>query len=781
MHEDEYMLACWKHKHFKTPLVELAKQEKLSPYFLENWWRMLNSTQPPSRYLDLTRVSWRKLPAPDPATPNQVPQQVHQRVQVITKDLLSWNNPNNPGHGVQRAQQDADGIRDYLIKVDKLAGSNKVFLNVGTAGDGNAGDIVIITHGLVQFADKKMNYVEWLRKQYHEYSRVLTVQPPPQNMEEIRKRYAALQQLLSQLGKHPKGRKVAADALVLNAPAVLELPLPPKARAFSAKVKLDIQDEAEELASVQTTLSLDAPRDVKNVMSGVLTVYTTKGKARNKVYAEFSVLKRALPDTYERRLEVVADNFRTGGSDISVYYYSDEQLGRLLGKEDKSRLQQMQQDWAYASAKGQTPQLIKDAEHKIFQHLLFYAGRAWRRPLTDTEVKQLQRLFLNSVSKGLDLESAARDVLVSIMVSPHFLFKAETLPVAQVVQKEELPLGAHELASRLSYFLWSSMPGRDLRTVADNGSLLKPAVLLDQTQQMLKHPKAAALAKEFAAQWLKFKDFALTQTVDEKKFPEFTAELRADMQQEVEAFFTDLIFHDRSVMNIVTGETTCVNERLAKFYGIPGVKGEQFIPVSATAHQRGGVLGMGAILTKTSRSTRTSPVLRGDYLYHVILGFHSPPPPPNVPELKGAERPASLREALSQHRADQACSVCHDRIDPLGFTLEAFDPIGRYRPVDATGAKIDDLGVLKNGTQLQGWAGLRQHLQKNQDHFLENFSRKLLGYALGRQVLPTDKALIQQMVAALKADGMKFSVAVKTIVQSRQFLNRRNEVQLAEY
>jgi hypothetical protein len=778
MHEDEYMLACWKHKHFKTPLPELAKQTNLSPFFLENWWRLLNSTKPPSRYMDLTRARWRGLPAVDPAQPHAVPANVSQGIKTITQDLLSWNDPQNPGHGVQRHQQDADGIRNYTIQAQDLPAQARVFLNVGTAGDGNRGDIVIITPGQVQLAGKKKSYFEWIIQQHKEDSRMLALQPPQANVERIRQRHQLLGQLMQKRGKHPKGRPIDPTAIVLQAPAVLELPVPDKAKAISVRAKLDMQDEGVKNASVQTALSVGKPRDTQRIMSGVLTVYSTKGTAKHRIYGDFAVLKRALPDSYERRLEVVADNFRAGTSPISVYYFSDEQLGRLLGPADKQHLQYMKEDWAYVSSKAQDPTLLTQAQGKIFNHLLYYARRAWRRPLGDTEKQQLESLFKDGLSKGLGLESAAREVLVSLMVSPHFLFKAETLP-AQQSPAEELPLNAHELASRLSYFIWASMPDTELRRVADDASLLKPQVMQAQIQRMLKHPRATALAREFAAQWLKFKDFSLTQTVDEKKFPEFTPELRADMQQEVEAFFADLVANDRSVMDLITGENTFVNERLAQFYGIPDVKGSQFIPVSAAAQQRGGVLGMAAILTKTSRSSRTSPVLRGDYLYHVILGFHSPPPPPNVPELKNAERPASLREALTQHRADQACSVCHDRIDPLGFTLESFDPIGRYRASDETGAKIDDLGILKNGTSLQGWKGLRQYLQNNQDPFLENFCRKLLGYSLGRQVLPTDKALLKQMVAALKANGMKFSTAVNTIAQSRQFLHRRNEVQVA--
>jgi hypothetical protein len=304
-------------------------------------------------------------------------------------------------------------------------------------------------------------------------------------------------------------------------------------------------------------------------------------------------------------------------------------------------------------------------------------------------------------------------------------------------------------------------------------------VLAAHTQRMLRDPKATALAKEFAGQWLKFNGFDSHNSVDEKKYPQFTTELRADMHREVVEFFTHLVRDDRNVSDIIGGDYTFLNERLAKHYGIPGVTGGDFREVKAAQQNRGGLLGMGAILTKTSRPHRTSPVVRGDYLYQVVLGFSSPPPPPNVPELKETSKPSSLREALMQHRTDSACAVCHERIDPLGFALESYDPIGRFRPTDDTGGKIDDTGEMMDGTKFQGLAGLRDYLKKNEPQFLTQFTRKLLGYALGRQTLPSDKKLITQMQASLKANSGKFSSAVLDIVKSRQFLNRRAEATVA--
>jgi hypothetical protein len=232
------------------------------------------------------------------------------------------------------------------------------------------------------------------------------------------------------------------------------------------------------------------------------------------------------------------------------------------------------------------------------------------------------------------------------------------------------------------------------------------------------------------------------------------------------------------VQDILNADYTFLNGRLAKYYGVSGFTGgdDEFKQVNVAAEHRGGVLGMGSILTKTSRPNRTSPVLRGNFLLQSVLGTPVPPPPNNVPKLKeGGEKPATVREMLEQHRADTACAVCHDRIDPLGFALESFDPIGRFRTQDDAGLKVDDSAQLKDGAKFAGLDGLRQFLKSREKQFTAQFCRKLLGYALGRQVLPTDKALVAKMQQDLAAHEGKFSSAVQTIITSRQFLNRRAE------
>lgn len=772
MHEADYMLACWKHKHAKTPLDQLAKDMKLSIHFLSNWWNLLNSVEPKSRFLDLTRVAWRELPADEKAA--------LERIKAIEADRLSWNNPKHPGSGPQRWQQDSDGIRPYPMQTS-VNGKTHVHLCFGDIGDGNKGDIALVTYIEVSIGKKKENYFHWLNKTLDEKKKLAAANPPPSNLDALKARIAELEKMRGVYGKHPQpGRQIEPQVLAFAAPTVFTLPLPEGAHWLKVDTRLDMQNPEVDAATIQWTLSTDKPRDVTKIIPGVVTIWKRGTKAAGETMNDFNKMKVAFPDMFERRLEEVASNLYRGGKpSFTVYYFSDDQLGQLLGQQDRWKLAEMKKDWGYNATPNLNKQQQQEYDGALLWHLHQFAHKAWRRPITEEETKKLDALYFASRAKDLDRESAAREVLVRVLVSPNFLFKAETLPPIADAKTTEVPLNAHELASRLSYFLWASLPDWQLRKAADDGSLMKPEVLAAQTQRMLRDPRATALAKEFAGQWLKFNGFDEKSTVDEKKFPEFTPELRADMQRETIEFFAHLFRDDRSVFDIIGGDYSFLNERLARHYGVPGVTGNDFREVNVAQHHRGGILGMGAILTKTSRPNRTSPVVRGDYLYQVVLGFSSPPPPPNVPELKATSKPSSLREALLVHRTDSACAVCHERIDPLGFALESYDPIGRFRVADETGGKIDDTGEMMDGSKFQGLPGLRDYLKKNEGQFLIQFTRKLLGYSLGRQTLPSDKKLLQQMHSALKSNGGKVSSSVLEIVNSRQFLNRRAESQVA--
>ena len=490
--EADYMLACWKHKHAQTLLPQLAKDMKLNVFFLENWWKHLNNTEPKSRFLDLTRVPWRELPADEKTA--------LERIRAIQADLLSWNDAKKPGSGVQRRQQDSDGIRAYPMQSD-VAGKRQAHLCIGDSGDGNKGDIALITKIEVSVGKTKVDYYKWLGTQ----------QGP--EIERVRAAF----------GKHPlPGRRIEPQVLALAAPVVFTLPLPEGAHWLRADTRLDMKNPEVEEATVQWTIATGTPRDLTKVMPGVITVWKRGTLAARRTMGEFNSMKQAFPDMMERRLEIVAQNMYRSSPGIGVYYFSDEQFGQLLGRQEGERLLAMKKDWGFAAPSKLNAQQQKDYDAAMVWHLRQFAKRAWRRPMSEEEFQKIDALYFDGRSKELDRESAAREVIVRVLVSPHFLFKAETLPLA-ATGEGDVKLNAYELASRLSYFLWASMPDWELRKAAEDGSLLKPEVLAAQTKRLLRDPKAAALAKEFAGQWLKFSGFDAQSSVDEKMFPPTSA------------------------------------------------------------------------------------------------------------------------------------------------------------------------------------------------------------------------------------------------------------------
>ncbi len=802
--EADYLLACWQWRHKEltraVSLEQLARDAGLRPAFLENWWRMLHDAGYKSRFLDLTRAPWHALPPPSAEKPGEVPPAVLAALRDIQAERRSWNLP-VAGSGVQRRQQDADGLRSYRLNdpLAKRAGAedwgaaggmpgkgaperpDKVFLVLGDLGDGNAGDFVQVSDLTLSLGGKKHAYAPFMRQRREALAKRLgeleSGQPVQagENVADYQKRVALLDRTLAHFGKDPLGKDaVGPDVLAAQAPAVIMLPLPEGTTGITGSGRLDMRSPEVDQATVQWTLVAGEPPDPGAILPGVITVWKVRTEAARQTMGDFSRMKAVFPDMLERRLEEVARNFYRNAPGPGVYYYSDEQLLALLDEREKRRFAQMREDWGYVAPAKLNERQAKDYDGRVLGHLHHFASQAWRRPLKEEERAQIQGLYAQGRARELDREGAARECLAFILVSPKFLYKTETGTLAGAGEGAEAPLDAWELATRLSYFLWSSMPDGELRKAAAEGALLKPEGRAAQVRRMMKDPKAAALAHEFAGQWLEFKGFDKHTAVDEKKFPEFTPELRRDMDRETALFFTHLIREDRPVHEILSADYTFLNERLARHYGVPGVAGEELVRVVVDGRQRGGLLGQGSLLTKTSRSHRTSPVLRGNWLLQAVLGTPVPPPPSDVPELKEhGPKPATVREMLEQHRASKSCSGCHDRIDPLGFALENFDPIGRWREQDEAGLPLDTSARVKGGAPFTGFEGLRGYLRTQQPQFARHFSRKLLGYALGRQVLPTDKALLQEMQSAAGGDDGRFSAAILRVVESRQFLNKR--------
>ena len=401
------------------------------------------------------------------------------------------------------------------------------------------------------------------------------------------------------------------------------------------------------------------------------------------------------------------------------------------------------------------------------------ARRAYRRPVTDDDVERLLTFFDRGRAAG-SFDNGIEMALRRLLVSPEFLFRVERDPEG-IAPGASYRLSDLELASRLSFFLWSSVPDDELLAVAERGGLGDARVFEAQVERMLADPRSEALVSNFAGQWLTLRNAAAVRP-DEDEFPDFGEGLRQAFRRETELLFDSVLREDRSTLGLLAADYTFVNERLARHYGIPNVRGSHFRRVALDDAARGGLLGHGSILTVTSYANRTSPVNRGKWVLENILGTPPPPPPPDVPELETAEgaEPLSMREAMEQHRANPVCASCHRLMDPLGLSLEHFDAIGRWRDREAGGAAIDATGELPDGTPFDGPSGLKAALLRHPDRFVTTVTEKLMTYALGRGVEHYDAPAIRAIVRDAARDDYRLSSIVKGVVRSTPFQMRRS-------
>ena len=401
------------------------------------------------------------------------------------------------------------------------------------------------------------------------------------------------------------------------------------------------------------------------------------------------------------------------------------------------------------------------------------ARRAYRRPVTGADVETLLRFYRSGHREG-GFERGVQEALARLLVSPRFLFRIERDP-AHAAADGVYEISDLELASRLSFFLWSSIPDDELLDAAAGGRLREPGVLEAQTRRMLADPRAAALARNFGGQWLHVRNLRAVDP-DASAYPDFDDNLRAAFRRETELFLENQMRGDRPLAELLTADHTYLNERLARFYGVRNVYGAHFRRVPLRDPNRAGLLGHGSILTVTSYATRTSPVVRGKYLLDNILGAPPPPPPPDVPALEEAagdgHEPASIRELMAAHRRNPACAACHLRMDPLGFALENFDGIGRWREMDGA-TPIDASGVLPDGTAFDGPAEFRAALLDRRGQFVRTFTEKLLTYALGRPVRHHDVPAVRAILRKAAPADYRWSSLILGIVESPPFQMRR--------
>ena len=488
---------------------------------------------------------------------------------------------------------------------------------------------------------------------------------------------------------------------------------------------------------------------------------------------------KATPEIYDTSLQVTGGTHRFAAAYLNNFVNQAKKLDRNLIIE-----------WLEISGPvDAVPQQLPESHRRLFFRgpaptnpvarldyardiLARFATRAWRRPVLADEVTRLLALSHTALGEGDSFERATQIGLSAVLVSPHFLFRGELQPHPNRPDAVH-PIDEFALATRLSYFLWSSMPDDELFGLAGRGALRKN--LEAQLNRMLKDHRSRALVENFGGQWLQLRNLRLA-TPDAKTFPNFDDALRAALPRETEMFFEQLIREDRRVLDFLEADHTFVNERLARHYGLAGVKGDEFQRVSLKGTGRAGVLTHASVLTLSSNPTRTSPVKRGKYVLENILGTPPPPAPPNVPELKDTVLTGTLRQRMEQHRENPSCASCHERMDPIGFGFEHFDGIGARRTKDGE-FDIDASGRLVSGESFDGASALTRVLvKKKREEFVRCLSEKMLTYALGRGTEFYDKCALDQIGKGLAKRNYKFSALVTEIVKSVPFQQRRGEV-----
>jgi hypothetical protein len=624
-------------------------------------------------------------------------------------------------------------------------------------------------------------------------------------------------------GRDAEGQPIDATSLGAKAPAILEVRLLAElASGYEFVTTGSLSTASGKEGSVQLELRTTKPENSAADLIPNGTVVTTAGgvwsdnnqkvavsapfivndgsAARQRILTALDEFRNLFPAALCYTKIVPVDEVVT----LTLFHREDDQLSRLmLDADQKARIDRLWDELHFVSQDAFTlvdayAQLMEyatqDADPKVFEPLrkpiteraaslrqrlaeceprhvdsiIAFADRACRHPLRESEKGELRVFYQKLREQEIPHDEAIRLTIARVLVAPAFLYRAETPGPGS----QQARVNHWELASRLSYFLWSSMPDAQLRTAADKGELASADALVSQAAHMLRDERSRRLAIEFACQWLHIRDFDHLDEKSEKHFPTFT-DIRGPMYEESIRFFSDLFQNNGSVLSILDADHTFLNEALAKHYGIPGVSGDEWRRVdNLKSHGRGGVLGLGTTLAKNSGASRTSPILRGNWVAEVLLGDRLPRPPKDVPQLPEDESTAELtvRQLTEKHSADPRCSGCHVRIDGFGFALERFDAIGRSRERDSVNRELDTASKLLDGTSIDGIAGLRDYLlNKRRDAFLRQFCRKLLGYALGRGVQLSDEPLLKEMQVQLADREYRVWAAIETVLRSRQF------------
>lgn len=617
-------------------------------------------------------------------------------------------------------------------------------------------------------------------------------------------------------GRHPNANGTGTDidsaSLCVQAPSTIEIRLPADIVAGCELVTTAVLDPKTgtdgsvqvqlATAATQTASSTEAPPAIQ---PGRPILTTADSPARQRLAADLDEFRQLFPTAAAYTRIVPVDEVVT----LTLFYREDTHLSRLaLDSQQQTKLDRLWDELHYISHDALTLvdayiQLLEfasqDGDPSLFeplrkpihdraanfrrlltetepQHLdavIRFAQRAYRRPLSEAESHDLRNLYRRLRAEELSHEEAIRLVLARVLVSPAYLYRIEKPQPG----KEPSPVSNWELASRLSYFLWASPPDERLLQLAADEKLVDTKVLVAETRRMLHDARTRQLATEFACQWLHINDFNNLDEKSERHFPTFIG-LREAMYEESIQFFTDMFQYDGSVLDILDADHTFLNQQLAEHYGIPDITGPEWRRVeNVKQYARGGVLAQATTLSKQSGASRTSPILRGNWISEVLLGERLPRPPKDVPQLPEDETAIeglTVRQLVEKHSSDPKCVICHQRIDAFGFSLESFDAIGRLREKDLADRPIDTRVTTMDGAKFDGLDGLRKYLLTvRRDAFLRQFCRKLLGYALGRAIQLSDEPLLDTMQAELESHDFRVTAAIEAIVKSPQFRNIR--------
>jgi Protein of unknown function (DUF1592)/Protein of unknown function (DUF1588)/Protein of unknown function (DUF1587)/Protein of unknown function (DUF1585)/Protein of unknown function (DUF1595)/Planctomycete cytochrome C len=745
----DYFLAAWKYRHRARlgrpteQLNRLATESRLSPKYLPLVWAALTEGRTDVGPLAVIRKAWSQLPDPDRASVEAI----HRDCQNLRDLMLRMRKQLEPKVASLRVRGISPGSQPLVLwKNRQLASrhrsySGEVFADLRNLAAKVKGTDEGLT-GLLKPNQTDTATEQRLRKALDRFCSVFP-----------------LAFVVSDRGPYfdPKaanrGRPLTAGFHLMQGYFRDDQPL--------CELILDDRDRHQ----------LDGLWNELNVITRVPM----------RQYKDFIFFERAEPPRF--MFEAEFDFARSEDKDAT----SEAKMARLakayLAKARKNGASQealgaIETYFASMSAEIRRVERTRlAAEPGHLKALLKIAERAYRRPLSKAEQDDLLAFYRTlRREEHLDHEQALRDTLVTVLLSPHFLYRFDLAKPGTGAR----PLSDYELASRLSYFLWASMPDAELLAHASAGDLHKPEVLKAQTQRMLRDPRVRGLATEFGGNWLDFRRFEEHNSVDRERFPVFTSELRQAMFEEPVRYLIDMAGRNRSVLDLLYGKDTFVNPVLARHYGMPepGKKADDWVHIEdAQRYGRGGLLPMAVFLTRNAPGLRTSPVRRGYWVVRRLLGERIPPPPPTVPELPKDEAKLgklSLPQLLARHRADSACAGCHRRFDSIGLVFEGFGPVGERRTKDLGGHPVQDSGTFPDGKDRIGLDGLRAYLRdRRQEDFLDNLCRKLFSYALGRGLLLSDQKALDEMRTRLKADGYAFGTLVEAIVTSPQFLNKR--------